>query len=113
MNKLIATLRQKWLMWKIEREIYGGIFPHLQKEKECGYSFQSDEELWREIHHGSLDAKLHLETIEQQADEMGKAYGEAFRYIMYRDLNRRMLTYAKLVQRRVPPRARIPQYATA
>jgi hypothetical protein len=113
MKNLIATLRQKWLMWKIEREIYGCIFPYLRKEKNGDYPFRSDKELQKIILHGKLDAQLHLATIERQADEMGKAYGEAFRYIMYRDLNKRMLRYARLVQKRVPPRARVSQYATA
>jgi hypothetical protein len=113
MKSLIATLRQKWLMWKMEREIYGRVFPHLEKQKDCGYPFQSDEEIQTLILHAKLDAQLHLETIERQADEMGKAYGEAFRFIMYRDLNRRTLAYAKLVQKRVPPRVRIQHYANA
>ena len=113
MKKLIASLRQKWLMWKIEREIYGGVFPHLEKKTDCGYPFQNHEELQEKIIHAKLDAQLHLEIIERQADEMGKAYGEAFRHIMYRDLNQRMLMYAKLVQQRVPHQSRIPQYVTA
>jgi hypothetical protein len=113
MKHLIATLREKWLMWKIEREIYGSIFPHLERRRIREYPFQSDEELQKIILHGKLDAQLHLATIERQADEMGKAYGEAFRFVMYRDLNRRMLMYARLVQRRVPSRVRVPQYATA
>lgn len=112
-KSFIASVRLKLLIRRMEREIYGGVFPHLEKQKDCGYSFHTDEDLQEIVLHARLDAQLHLETIERQADEMGKAYGKAFRYIMYRDLNRRILMYAKLVQRRVPPRVRVPQYATA
>ena len=95
----------------IEWEIYQRMFPHLQQEKDSGYPFQSAEELREMLTRSQRDAKACLEIIERQADEMGKAYGEAFRFIMYRNLNRRLLPYMKLAQHRVPPRLRVAKYA--
>jgi hypothetical protein len=108
---LVAALRQKLFVWIVEWEIYHLMFPHLEHEKDCGYPFRNDEEFHKRCVHAKLDAKLHLELIERQAQDMPKAYGEVFRYIAYRDLDRRMRMYLKLVQRRVPQAARIPKYA--
>ena len=108
---IASNIRHTLFTWRLEREINQQIFPHLNNAKNGNYPFKTDEELWKKVHHSNLDAKLLIETIERQADQMGEAYGMAFRYIMYRDLNARMRTYAKLAQHRVPPPLRVPRFA--
>jgi len=98
-KSFVASLRLKWLHWRVDREIYGGIFPHLRHDTDCGYSFQSDEELWAQLRQANLEAKRHIDTLESQADEMGEAAGDAFRYIMYWDINRRLARYEKIMRR--------------
>ena len=56
----------------------------------------------------SLDLHTLIDQIERQASEMPRAYRESFRYIMHRDLHHRINMYARLAQRRIPPRSRIP-----
>lgn len=110
-RRFLAGIREDIFTIRIEREIYGRIFPHLEREKDCGYPFETDEEIFKRCIHDALDAKLFLNLVERQANAMGKAYGEAFRYIMYRDLNRRLRAYVKLVQHRVPAERSIAKYA--
>ena len=95
---------------RLEREIFHRIFPHLNGEKDHGCPFNWDQELWKQRHHGNLEVLYRIELIESQADHMGKAYGEAFRYIMYRNLNACLLPYVKLAQWRVPSALRIARY---
>ena len=111
-ESFFTRLRQKLFKWHLEWEIYNRIAPHIHGEKDCGYLFDCEAELCKESLEGHINTQLNLEIIERQADHMGKAYGEAFRYIMYRDLNMRLLMYLKLAQRRVPPKCRIPRFAT-
>jgi hypothetical protein len=103
-----ANIRRKFFVWRIDREIHDRIFPHLEKDRDYGYPFNSDEELQKFC----ADRKfLHLpfvRDIELDIARMPKAYGEAFRYILYRDLERRsnmpserMKMYQVLAQRRV------------
>jgi hypothetical protein len=108
----IARIHETLFKWRLEWEIYHRIAPHIHQEKAFGYPFGSEAELRKNVIHGDLDAQLHLETMKLQADLMGTAYGEAFRHIVYRDLNKRMRMYLKLVQTRVPSECRIPEYAT-
>ena len=53
--------------------------------------------------HGGLDAQIKLDLIERTAAKMPKAYGDAFRYIAYRDLNERMKMYLEIAERRIQP----------
>lgn len=109
-GKFFASLRQKFFVWRIEREIYNKIFSHLNQEANYGYPFDSDEEFEKQRVYGKLDALLHFELIEKRAEKMPKAYGEAFRYIAYRDLNQRMKMYLELAERRVQPRTCDPRF---
>ena len=108
---LLAYVRMVIFTNRIEWEIFQRIAPHIHNEKDHGYSFGSEQELLQAAIRGQRDAEACLEIIERQADHMGKAYGEAFRHIMYRDLNRRLLPYVKLAQHRVPPPLRVAEYA--
>ncbi len=44
-----------------------------------------------------------FELIEKRAARMPAAYGKAFRYIAYRDLNERMKMYLEIAERRIQP----------
>ena len=69
-----------------EWEIYHRIFPHLLKKRKYKYPFDSDEELLKANIQASLDAERFIKTVGDRANKMYNAYGEAFKYIMYRDL---------------------------
>lgn len=104
-----AGLRQKFFVWRMEREIYHRIAPHIHGEQNHGYPFKSDKELWKAAYHSTLDVQFDIETIEKEAEKMGKAYGDAFRYLMYQDIKQCMARYKQLMQRRVRPKAYAPQ----
>ena len=110
-RRFFKGVREEVFNLRIEREIYARILPHLKREKLFAYPFSSNEEIFDCCVRDSLAAVQYLRTIEDQADAMGRAYGESFRHIMYRDLNSRLRKYAKLVQARVPAGARIAEFA--
>jgi len=83
----------------------------LERERKFDYPFHSDETLKQLLAHANRDLLRYIDTIEIQARHMGKAHGDAFRFIMYRDLNERMLQYLNLAQWRVPTAQRIPEFA--
>lgn len=108
---LVAKIRQALFRWRMEWEIYNKIAPHIHRKKDYGYPFDSPEGLFKAAIRGKLDLKLHIEIIEQQADHMGKVYGEAFRFAMYRELTEQTLRYVKFAQKRVPHQYRIARFA--
>jgi hypothetical protein len=110
-GKFIAFLARTLFCTRLEREIYGQVAPHLNRERDCGYPFASFDEIEAMAAQGKRELLERIELIERQAEHMGKAYGDAFRYIMYRDLNRRMLPYLNLAQWRIAPELRVPEYA--
>jgi hypothetical protein len=110
-GKFFAKIRQTLFTARIEREIYHKIFPHLNQEADLGYPFHSEKEYETKCLYAELDAKLHVELIEKRAARMPKAYGDAFRYIAYRDLNERMKMYLELAERRVQPLTCYPHFA--
>ena len=109
-RRLFTRIRQTLFEWRLEREIYHHLFPHLEHEADHGYSFQSDEQFTQSLTDGELDAQLHLKMIAREAEQMPKAYGEAFRFIAYRDLNRRLAMYRRLARRRIHPRTCDPRF---
>lgn len=110
-KSFFAFVRLSVFTTLVEREIYHRIAPHIHKEKDCGYSFACEQELLDAALQGNHDLKSQIAMIERAAENMGKAYGEAFRYIMYRDLSNRLLPYLKLAQWRIAPRFRVAKYA--
>jgi len=100
-GKFFAKIRQKLFTARIEREIYHKIFLHLNQVADHGYPFDSKDEMVRLHIRGNLTAQRNLDIIERTAGKMPKAYGDAFRYIAYRDLNERMKMYRELAERRV------------
>jgi hypothetical protein len=106
-----AELCWRFHVRRLEKEISCRIFPHINCLADHEYPFRSEAELMKKTIGGSVEAKYYLNLIDRQADAMGKAYGEAFQYLMYRDLNERLRRYVSLVQDRVPAERRIPEYA--
>lgn len=98
-----ASIRQKLFEARMEREIYFRIFPHMNQEADHGYPFGSKDEMVRAHIHGRLQTRLDVDLIQQAAARMPQAYGDAFRYIVYRDLNQRMEMYMKLAEKRLQP----------
>jgi|ERR1700722_474409 len=114
MKKFFAKIRQFIFTLRIEREIYRKIAPQVLQETDHGYPFRSKDQLAEAHIRAGLDAQLNLDTIEMTAAKMPAAYGEAFRYIAYRDLNARMKMYIELAEERVYPKECDPHFvATA
>jgi len=108
--KFIANLRRKLFNWRINREIFQKIFPHLRQEANHGYPFKSDDELVRLQIHSGLNAQMKFDMIERMAAKMPKAYSEAFRYVAYRDLNERMEMYLEVAKERIQPETCDPRF---
>jgi hypothetical protein len=74
--------------------------------------FHSDDEMVEQHIRNGLDAQMKFDMIERTAAKMPKAYGDAFRYIAYRDLNERMEMYLEIAKERIQPKAGTPHLAT-
>ena len=74
-----ARMREKWFKWKLNREIFDQIFPHLQHERNHGYPFQSDAEMQRLT--TDLDLQGAFEQLESQIQRMPAGYGASFRHV--------------------------------
>jgi hypothetical protein len=108
-GKFFANIRRKLFNRRVNREIFDKIFPHLNQEANHGYPFNSEEEYEKKCLYAELDAKLHVEIIEKRAARMPEAYGKAFRYIAYRDLNERMKMYLEIAEERIQPQTCDPR----
>lgn len=97
-GKFFASIRQKLFNQRVNREIFHKIFPHLNQVADHGYPFGTKDEMVKLHIHGNLAAHGTLRLIERAAGKMPKAEGDAFRYIAYRDLNKRMEMYLKLAE---------------
>jgi hypothetical protein len=114
MKKLIANIRRKQFNRRVNREIFDKIFPHLNGEANHGYPFKSDDKMVRLHIRNNLQAGLNLRRIGEVAAKMPKAYGDAFRYIAYRDLNEFMEKYLEIAEERIQPETCDPRFvATA
>ncbi len=102
-GKFVANIRQKLFSRRVNREIFDKIFPHLNGHANHGYPFDSEEEHEKACLYAELDAKLHVELIEKRAARLPEAYGKAFRYIAYRDLNERMKMYLEIAEEHIQP----------
>jgi hypothetical protein len=109
-GKFFAKIRQTLFTARIEREIYHKIFPHLNQHADHGYPFGSKDEMVRLHIRSGLDAQMKFDMIERTAAKMPKAYGDAFRYIAYRDLNERMKMYLEIAAERVQPETCDPRF---
>ncbi len=109
-GKFFARIRQALFTARIEWEIYHKIFPHLNRHADHGYPFSSKDEMVKLHIRGGLDAQMRFDMIERTAAQMPKAYGDAFRYIAYRNLNERMKMYLEIAAERVQPETCDPRF---
>jgi hypothetical protein len=110
MKKFFSNIRRKLLNWRVNREIYCKIFPHLNGRGNHGYPFNSEEEYEKACLYAELNAKLHFELIEKRAARLPEAYGKAFRYIAYRDLDERMKKFLEIADKRIQPKTCDPRF---
>jgi hypothetical protein len=75
--KFFADIHQKLLNWRVNREIFRKIFPHLRKDANHGYPFHSNDEMVRLHIRNNLQAGLNLRRIADVAAKMPKGYGDA------------------------------------
>jgi len=64
-----------------------------------GYPFDSREEMRTQTE--QLNPEQLLAQIEEHIQNMPTGYGEAFRYILHRDLHERLCNYQSLARRRI------------
>ena len=100
-SSFLDRVREKFYRKRIDREIFGSIFPHLERERDLGYSFETEEHMDAETER--LDARPVLAAIEEHIRRMPRAYGKAFRHVMHRDLNNRLRMYQRFARRQVQP----------
>jgi hypothetical protein len=81
---------------KVESEIQHDILPRLNGEP--GFK----DELFRLYARSRLDLKVNTDLVERCARHMPKAEGEAFRYVVYRDLNRLLEMYLEFADQQIP-----------
>jgi hypothetical protein len=98
-----SNIRLKAMTRRIEQEIFFRIFDHLNRRRDFGYPFASDDDLETAVVHGNLDSELHLRMIEKEGRAMPEAYGKAFLYIVYRDINHRLASYRAFARKRAQP----------
>lgn len=104
-GKLADLFRRKTAAQKLEerinREIYGRLFPHLNAEQDHKYPFVNDRELV--AHTETLDIQAALEKAERQISELPEAYGRCFRYAMRREICEKLRAYTALANCRTEP----------
>jgi hypothetical protein len=109
-GKFFASIRQKLFNQRVNREIFHRIFPHLNRRADHGYPFSSDDELVKLHIRNNLQVGLNLRLIGEMAGKMPKAYGDAFRYIVYRNLNEQLKMYLEIAERRIQPETCDPHF---
>ena len=100
-SSFVAQMRRKFFNWRLNREIFEKIFPHLEREQNHGYPFLTDDEMNAQTE--VLDVQALLASVERQTGRLPRAYGEAFRHIMHRELQERLSLYAEVAKRRTKP----------
>ena len=108
---LVHLLGIKPFERRVEHEIFERIFAHHRGEKDFGYDFRDRNEM--QEHTAQFAVQEQLETIEQHIWNMPAAYGEAFRYILHRDLRKQLMKFEALAQRRVQSKEIDPRFVAA
>ncbi len=98
-GSFFARLRQRWFDRRLNREIFDRIMPHLERERNAGYSFSTGEEMDAQTE--DLDIQPLLDAVEERIRNMPTAYGACFRHIMHRELHARLRRYELAARRRV------------
>jgi hypothetical protein len=108
-ESFFARFFQKFFQRKIDHEIHERIFDHLNAlrgdayefhtPKEHGYDFGTDEDL--EARTEAYQMPELLRSLEEQIENMPGAYARAFRYILHRDISRRLRMFEEVGRRRL------------
>jgi hypothetical protein len=106
-SKFFARLYFTFLMSRRDRQV-SRIFGQLNGQ-DAGFPFSTRAQMNQQT--TARDLRALLDLIDVQAPEMGAAYGEAFRYLMHRDLYDQLELYVRHVQQRIPHKSRVPIFA--
>jgi len=98
-------------MSRREQEVHQ-IFAHINGRKTHGFPFSNRAQMNQQTEAYARNVRAMLDLIDGQAPEMGAAYGDAFRYLMHRDIYARLEMYAKKAQQQVPHESRVAAFAT-
>ncbi len=113
MNPLLsflANLQYKFLKWRVNREIYNRIMAHNRGNDCHDYPFMDREQMLKLTE--MLDVQALLDDTEACIAQMPTGYGQAFRYIMHRNLCQQLLRYHQLAKWQARPRTVPAAYAT-
>lgn len=100
-SSFFTQMRRKFFNWRLNREIFHNIFPHVMRESNEGYPFVNRTDM--NAHTEAFDLKNLLDGVERQIEALPEAYGECFRYAMHRDLYERLSMYADEAKRQTDP----------
>lgn len=106
--KFLSSLRLKLFVCHRDWEIFNRLLAHTQGEKACGYPFDTMEQMRAQTQ--AHDAQALLDLLESQVQQMPQGYGEAFRYLMRRDICNRIEMHLNVAQKRIPPSARLAAF---
>jgi len=99
-----ARLRQLLFERRLNTEIFKRIFPHINQEQGCGYAFMSKLDFQKTLLREGQRTHEALDELERTTEAMPEAYGQALRFIFYRDLQARLAMYQRLAKREVQPK---------
>ena len=91
--RFFRNLRYKLFCVRIDWEIFHRIFPHSRNDADYAYPFSAEEELEARQFEGMSETARLLREINDAGNQMPKAQGLAFRYIVGRDLQIRLRRY--------------------
>lgn len=109
-GSFLTSIVTAYHRWRLHFEISGRLSPHVRGERDGGYPFNDETSLAEAADRGHQDAQSHLATIEREAPRMGQAYGNSVRYLLYRDLNRRLARYQRIVRQNRQPETCDPRW---
>jgi hypothetical protein len=107
-SSFLTRMRRKFFNWRLNREIFHNIFPHVTRESNEGYSFSSYADMHTQTE--ALDLQELLADVECQIAKLPTAYSLCFRYAMHRDIYERLRLYAEVAKRRTKPELNNPTF---
>ena len=97
-RKSVANTQQQMLAARVELEIQQMILPHLKRQKDCRYPFNSEAELIKVYYRDLMKTKRELDAIFNAAAKMPRVQGDAFGYIALREISAIVGAFAELAQ---------------
>jgi hypothetical protein len=106
-GKLLADLHFKVFTARRENEIHH-IFSQVHGRADSGFPFATMAQMNQQTEARNL--RVLLDLIDKQCPEMGSAYGNAFRYLLYRDIYARLELYLRHIQTNIPASSRVQAF---